>query len=107
MGQRHFDVVEWPEPKSLRIISGSCEIAASLASSLKTRQSSTIAGEPHPREVDGGTEVRVGGSGEVEVMNVIRLSTKDMIFCKSKKQAFESALLVSREKFQFFSHLSF
>lgn len=45
------------------------QIAAPLTSSLKTRRSSTVTGEPSTMEVDGGTEVGVGGGVEVKLKN--------------------------------------
>lgn len=47
--------------------------SAPLISKLRletVRQSSTVIGEPSAMEIDGGTEVGVGGSGEIEVDEV-------------------------------------
>ena len=73
---------QWDSPYANRI-------AASLTSSLKTRGSSTMAGEPSAVETDGGTQVGVSGGGKVEVEKIENQTAKYrvMIFAKSKKQS--------------------
>lgn len=62
------------------------QIAAPLTSSLKTRRSTTVTGEPFTTEVDGGTKVGIGGGSKAEVDGVEkskRPSPNLMIFAKS------------------------
>ncbi len=57
----------------MRIVLGHRQIAAPLTSQLRLEtgcQPSTVAGGPSTVEVNGGTQVGVGGGGEIEVVRI-------------------------------------
>ena len=58
MPSKGLSLSQWDSPYANRI-------AASLTSSLKTRGSSAMVGEPSAVETDGGTKVRVGVGGRL------------------------------------------
>ena len=105
-GQKHIDVVERPKPKSVRFIIHH-QIAMPFISMLAAQERSWQMTYQFVTTMSAST--RFGGGGKVEVARIEIQMAKSKIhdFAKSKKQAFGSALLASREKFHFFSDLSF